>query len=423
MPLVARAAVLTGEAAVTIGAQGQGMVAGDLVNTASRLQGVAEPGTVLVGEATQRASSAAIAYEVVGDQALRGKALPVAAWRALRVVGRRGGQGRSEGLEAPFVGRDDELALLKDLYHSTVRERRARIVSITGQAGIGKSRLAWELLKYLDGLSELLYWHQGRSPAFGEGVSFWALGEMVRGRAGILEDDGPEATAEKLRAMLARVRAGRRRTARASSLPSARSSASRPGRTSGASSSGPGERSSSGWQRRPRGGARLRGHAVGRQRARRLRRGARDSLARAPDPGHHLGPTGVPRAAPDVGCRPSELHQPASRAARRRGHDGAARRASCPACRRRDAQGDPRSRRGRAALRRRDRAHAGRGWQPRARGRRISGRSAAGPALGARVAPGARRRASRCPGAAGSDAAPGRLGPRPELQRWPPWRA
>ena len=202
-PLRARAAVLTGEAAVTIGAQGQGMVAGDLVNTASRLQGVAEPGSVLVGEATQRASAAAIAYEAVEDQQLRGKTLPVPAWRALRVVGRRGGQGRGEGLEAPFVGRDDELALLKDLYHTTVRERRARIVSITGQAGIGKSRLAWELLKYLDGISELLYWHQGRSPAFGEGVSFWALGEMVRARAGILEDEGPEATGDKLRAMLA----------------------------------------------------------------------------------------------------------------------------------------------------------------------------------------------------------------------------
>ncbi len=88
MAVVARAAILTGEAAVTIGAQGQGMVAGDLVNTASRLQGVAEPGTVLVGEATQRASAAAIAFELVGDQALRGKALPVPAWRALRVVGR-----------------------------------------------------------------------------------------------------------------------------------------------------------------------------------------------------------------------------------------------------------------------------------------------------------------------------------------------
>ena len=78
---------------------------------------------------------------------LRGKTAPVPAWRALRVVAKRGGQGRAEGLEAPFVGRDDELRLLKDFFHATSRERRARLVSVTGQAGIGKSRLAWEFLK------------------------------------------------------------------------------------------------------------------------------------------------------------------------------------------------------------------------------------------------------------------------------------
>jgi class 3 adenylate cyclase len=92
----ARAGVLTGEAAVTVGATNQGMVAGDLVNTAARLQAVAAPGTVLVGEATQRASSAAIAFEEAGDQVLKGKQAPVAAFRALRVVSQRGGQGRSD---------------------------------------------------------------------------------------------------------------------------------------------------------------------------------------------------------------------------------------------------------------------------------------------------------------------------------------
>src|SRR5207249_7158996 len=104
--LEARAAVLTGEATVTIGATGQGMVAGDLVNTASRLQSAAPPGAVLVGEATWRTTSRAVAYEEAGDQVLRGKTAPVPAWRALRVVAKRGGQGRAEGLEAPFVGRD-----------------------------------------------------------------------------------------------------------------------------------------------------------------------------------------------------------------------------------------------------------------------------------------------------------------------------
>jgi class 3 adenylate cyclase len=88
--LAARAGVLTGEAAVTIGATNQGMVAGDLVNTASRLQSVAAPGTVLVGEATERAASRAIAFESAGEQALKGKTLPMPAWRALRVVAQVG---------------------------------------------------------------------------------------------------------------------------------------------------------------------------------------------------------------------------------------------------------------------------------------------------------------------------------------------
>ncbi len=202
-PIAVRAAVLTGEAAVALGAEGQAMVAGDLVNTASRLQSVAPPGSVLVGEATVRSSESAIVYEPAGEQLLRGKELPVAAWRAVRVVAGRGGFGRSTRLEAPFVGRDDELRLLKELLHATARDRRARLVSILGIAGIGKSRLAWELEKYIDGLVEIIYWHQGRSPAYGDGVAFWALGEMVRGRARIAESDSPEVARAKLAAMAA----------------------------------------------------------------------------------------------------------------------------------------------------------------------------------------------------------------------------
>ena len=121
----ARAAVLTGEAAAVVGAQGQGMVAGDLVNTASRLQAAAPPGTVLVGEATQRAAGEAIVFEAAGEQLLRGKTAPVPAWRAVRVVAGRRGAGRSSRVEPPFVGRDEELQLLKDLLHAT-DPRRAR---------------------------------------------------------------------------------------------------------------------------------------------------------------------------------------------------------------------------------------------------------------------------------------------------------
>jgi class 3 adenylate cyclase/tetratricopeptide (TPR) repeat protein len=198
-----RAGVLTGEAAVTIGATSEGMVAGDLVNTASRLQSVAHPGTVLVGESTFQAASGAIAFEPAGDQILKGKVAPLPAYRALRVVARRGGAGRSEQLEAPFVGRAPELRMLKDFHAATAAERRPRLVSIMGQGGIGKSRLVWEFQKYMDGVTELVYWHQGRSPAYGEGISFWALAEMVRSRASISEADDPATAQAKLSASVA----------------------------------------------------------------------------------------------------------------------------------------------------------------------------------------------------------------------------
>ncbi len=198
----ARVGILTGEAAVTIGATNQGMVAGDLVNTASRLQSVAAPGTVLVGEATYRAASKAIAFENAGEQTFKGKTAPVSAWQALRVVAEVGGRNRRDTLEAPFVGRADELGQLKDLFHATARDRRPRLVSVIGPAGIGKSRLAWEFLKYLDGVVETVLYHDGRSPAYGEGISFWALGEMVRRRAGLIETDDETTTRTKLQATL-----------------------------------------------------------------------------------------------------------------------------------------------------------------------------------------------------------------------------
>jgi class 3 adenylate cyclase/tetratricopeptide (TPR) repeat protein len=197
--LEARVGVLTGQAAVTIGATDEGMVAGDMVNTAARLQGAARPSTVLVGEATMHAAADAIAFEAAGEHQLKGKSTPVPAWRALRVVGDRGGRSRGESLEPPFVGREVELRLLKDLLHQIAEEQRPRLVSITGPAGIGKSRLAWEFEKYLDGLVEDVYWHRGRAPSYGEGVTFWALGEMIRKRAGLLESDDEDTTRRRIR--------------------------------------------------------------------------------------------------------------------------------------------------------------------------------------------------------------------------------
>ena len=198
--LRARAGVLTGEAAVTLGATNESMVAGDLVNTAARIQAAAEPGTLLVGESTRRASEATIAFDDAGEHELKGKTEPVQLWRALRVVAGARGQLKSIGLEAPFVGRGRELRLVKDLFHASADERKAHLVSITGIAGIGKSRLGWEFYKYFDGIAETVWWHRGRCLAYGEGVTYWALADMVRMRCRVAEDEDAATGAEKVRA-------------------------------------------------------------------------------------------------------------------------------------------------------------------------------------------------------------------------------
>ena len=195
-----RAGVLTGEAAVTIGARGEGMVAGDIVNTASRIQSVAEPGAVLVGDATRRATEAAVVYEDAGARELKGKSEPVPLWRAVRVIGGRGGAQRSAGLESPFVGRDRELRVIKELYHASAAEAKAHLVSVIAVAGTGKSRLSWELFKYVDGLADSVRWHRGRCLPYGEGVTYWALAEMVRTRAEIIEGEEPDVQLAKLHA-------------------------------------------------------------------------------------------------------------------------------------------------------------------------------------------------------------------------------
>ena len=201
--LNARVGVLTGEAAVTLGAAGEGMVAGDLVNTASRIQSVAQPGSVLVGESTRRATEAAIAYDDAGRHELKGKTEPLSLWRARRVLSGRQGALKSTGLEAPFVGRDRELRQLKELFHTCADEKKPHLVSVTGIAGIGKSRLAWEFYKYFDGLADTIYWHRGRCLSYGEGVTYWALADMVRMRCLIAEDEDGESALRKLRSTIA----------------------------------------------------------------------------------------------------------------------------------------------------------------------------------------------------------------------------
>jgi class 3 adenylate cyclase/tetratricopeptide (TPR) repeat protein len=196
--LAARAGIVTGEVAVTLGASNEGMVAGDSVNTAARVQAAAEPGSVLVDEATRRLAQAGIAFDDTGEHELKGKVEPQRLWRAGRVLSGVGGAQRVDGLEAPLTGRDVELRLIKDLYHASVDRRQPRLVVVSGPAGVGKSRLGWEFEKYVDGLSELTFWHRGRCLSYGDGVAFWALAEIVRQRLGIAEEDAVDDAAAKL---------------------------------------------------------------------------------------------------------------------------------------------------------------------------------------------------------------------------------
>jgi tetratricopeptide (TPR) repeat protein len=166
------------------------------------VQALAPPGSVLVGAGTQRATEQAVVYEPAGSHELKGKTGLVPLWRALRVVSGGRGALKSEGLEAPFVGRDREFRLLKELFHASAEEGRAHIVSVTGIGGIGKSRLLWEFFKYMDGLPQTTLWHRGRCLAYGEGVTYWALADMVRMRCRIAEDEDPSSALGKLQATL-----------------------------------------------------------------------------------------------------------------------------------------------------------------------------------------------------------------------------
>ncbi|HJS96908.1 MAG TPA: adenylate/guanylate cyclase domain-containing protein, partial [Solirubrobacteraceae bacterium] len=200
--LQARAGVVTGQAALLVKPE-QGVVVGDRVNTAARVQAAAEPGTVLVDDITRQVTSTAIAYEDAGVHELKGKSEPVHLWRAVEVLAGTPGVDR-EGLRARFVGRDADLRLVKELFHAGVSRRSVRLVAISGAAGVGKSRLRAEFLEYLTQLPDCVLWHPGRCLPYGDGVAYWALAEMVRHRLGLPEDASEEETEAKLAAGLER---------------------------------------------------------------------------------------------------------------------------------------------------------------------------------------------------------------------------
>ena len=200
LDLQIRGAVNTGEAVVALGARpevGEGFVTGDVVNVASRLQGTAPVGGIVVGELTRRTTRGQIEYEALEPVTVKGKEEPIAIWKAVGARSRFGVDVEQRA-RVPLIGRDHELNLLKDLYGRVVRDEAVQLVTISGEPGVGKSRLLWEFQRYVDDLADLVYWRQGRCLPYGEGVTYWALGEALKAHAGILESDGPEEAAGKL---------------------------------------------------------------------------------------------------------------------------------------------------------------------------------------------------------------------------------
>ena len=180
------------------------MASGDVVNTASRLQSAAPTNGILVDETTYHATAPAIEYREAEPVQAKGKADPVAVWEAVEPRWRFGVDVEQRG-PAELVGRSEELDLLTDALSRARRERASQLVTLVGVPGIGKSRLVFELSQAVDADPELIYWRQGRSLPYGEGVTFWALSEMVKGHASILESDNAEKAEVKLRAAVGEV--------------------------------------------------------------------------------------------------------------------------------------------------------------------------------------------------------------------------
>ncbi|HEX6399479.1 MAG TPA: adenylate/guanylate cyclase domain-containing protein [Actinomycetota bacterium] len=200
LDLHVRIGITTGEALVSLEAdplQGEGIAAGDVVNTAARLQSAAPVDGIVVGDATHRATERAFDYRSLDPVDAKGKAEPVHAWEVIEARSRFGVD-VTRRVDTPLVGRERELALLRDALDRVRLQDEPQLVTLVGEPGIGKSRLVHELYAYVESFSDLITWRQGRCLPYGEGISYWALGEIVKAEAGILETDPDTAASEKL---------------------------------------------------------------------------------------------------------------------------------------------------------------------------------------------------------------------------------
>jgi class 3 adenylate cyclase/tetratricopeptide (TPR) repeat protein len=199
-----RIAVTTGEALVSLGARlthGESLVVGDVANTAARLQAAAPVNGILVSEPTYRATERVIRYRDAPSVEAKGKAAPVRVWEAVEARSRVGVDVR--GLApTPLVGREHELELLRGSLARARRERSTQLVTLVGVPGIGKTRLVQELFRAVEADQELIYWRQGRCLPYGDGVALWALGEIVKAHAGVLDDDDADSAEHKLAAVV-----------------------------------------------------------------------------------------------------------------------------------------------------------------------------------------------------------------------------
>jgi class 3 adenylate cyclase/tetratricopeptide (TPR) repeat protein len=197
--LQVRIAVNTGEALVSLDARpsaGEGMAAGDVVNTTARLQSAAPVNGILVGESTYRATRNAIEYREAAPVEAKGKVDPVQVWEAVQAYSRIAVETLETG--APLIGRRRELDVLTGALDRARQERTPQLVTLVGVPGIGKSRLVYELFKAIESEPDLVFWRQGRALPYGEGVTYWALAEMVKAHVGVLETDSLADVGQKL---------------------------------------------------------------------------------------------------------------------------------------------------------------------------------------------------------------------------------